>query len=72
MAFECPFCAQPNADHALACNSCCRDITIPASLLAERDDLIRKREAVREELSRAKAELESFKIRKRQIAVARS
>ncbi len=72
MAFECPFCAQPNADHALACNSCCRDITIPASLLAERDDLVRKREAVREELSRAKAELEAFKIPKGRIAAANS
>ena len=70
MAFECPFCAQPNADHALACNSCCRDITVPASLLAERDDLIRKREAVRDELSRAKAELETFKIPKSRPATA--
>jgi len=70
MALECPYCAQPNADHALVCNSCARDIAIPASLLAERDGLIRKREAVREELSRAKAELESYKIRKGRIAVA--
>ena len=72
MAFECPFCAQPNADHALACNSCCRDITIPASLLAERDGLIRKREAVRDELSRAKAELETYKVGKGGIAAASS
>ncbi len=70
MAFECPFCAQPNADHALACNSCCRDITVPASLLAERDDLIRKREAVRDELSRAKAELEAYKTRRGRVATA--
>ena len=60
MTFECPFCAQPNAAHAIACNSCCRDITIPLSLIEERDDLLRKRDAVREELSRAKAELESL------------
>lgn len=72
MALECPYCAQPNADHALVCNSCARDIAIPASLLAERDGLIRKREAVREELSRAKAELETYKTRKDRIAVARS
>lgn len=61
MTFECPFCAQPNADHAIACNSCCRDITIPVSLVAERDDLIRKRDAVRDELVRAKAELEKYR-----------
>ena len=72
MALECPYCAQPNADHALACNSCCRDITVPASLLAERDGLIRKREAVREELSRAKAELETYKIGKGRPAAASS
>ncbi|MBI3700194.1 MAG: hypothetical protein HY242_07080 [Afipia sp.] len=70
MALECPYCAQPNADRALVCNSCARDIAIPASLIAERDDLIRKREAVREELSRAKAELESYKIRKGRLATA--
>ncbi|MCX7308343.1 MAG: hypothetical protein NTZ72_10535 [Afipia sp.] len=70
MALECPFCAQPNADQALVCNSCARDIAIPASLLAERDGLIRKREAVRDELSRAKAELESYKIGKGRIAAA--
>lgn len=70
MAFDCPFCAQPNADHALVCNSCARDIAIPASLIAERDDLIRKREAVREELSRAKAELESYKLIKGRVAPA--
>ena len=72
MALECPFCAQPNADHALACNSCCRDITIPASLLAERDGLIRKREAVRDELSRAKAELEMYKIGRGRVSAANS
>lgn len=61
MTFECPFCAQMNAPHAIACNSCCRDITIPESLVAERDDLIRKRDAVKAELVRTKAELESLK-----------
>ncbi|MEW6767923.1 MAG: hypothetical protein AB1342_07820 [Pseudomonadota bacterium] len=72
MALECPFCAQPNADHAMVCNSCARDIAIPASLIAERDGLIRKREAVREELSRARAELESFKTGKRRILAAKT
>ena len=61
MAFDCPFCAQSNADHALVCNSCCHDITVPASLLAERDDLVRKLATVKDELARAKAELDSYK-----------
>jgi hypothetical protein len=34
---------------------------VPASLLAERDELYRKRDAAREELSRAKRELEGLK-----------
>jgi hypothetical protein len=64
MALECPFCAQPNADHALVCNSCCHDIAIPVSLIAERDDLLRKLDAAKAELANAKAELESYKGRR--------
>jgi hypothetical protein len=56
---------QENAAGALVCASCSRDIAVPASLLAERDDLCRKRDAAREELSRAKHELEEFKRNKK-------
>lgn len=65
MPADCPFCAQPNVSHALVCSSCARDIAIPASLIAERDDLIRKRDQVREELASAKAELEQLRRRGR-------
>ncbi len=71
MAADCPFCAQPVAPHALVCNSCARDIAIPESLIAERDDLIRKRAAVGEELANAKAELELLR-RPKRIALRRS
>ena len=71
MPAECPFCAQPNVPDALVCSSCSRDIAIPASLIAERDDLIRKREEVREELASAKAELEALRLRQR-ISLRRS
>jgi len=37
------------------------NIAVPASLLAERDDLCRKRDAAREDLSRAKHELDELK-----------
>jgi hypothetical protein len=60
MPTSCPFCLQQNAAAALVCASCSRDIAVPASLLAERDDLCRKRDAAREELSRAKRELEEL------------
>lgn len=61
MAETCPFCLQDNAPAALVCASCARDIAVPVSLLRERDELARKRDAVREELSKAKRALEEFK-----------
>jgi hypothetical protein len=65
MPADCPFCAQPVAPNVLVCSSCARDIAIPASLIAERDELIRKREQVSEELASAKAELEELRRRGR-------
>jgi hypothetical protein len=57
----CPFCLKENALEALVCNSCARDIAVPKSLIAERDDLTRKRDAVKKELLRAEGELERLK-----------
>jgi hypothetical protein len=57
----CPFCAQENASAALVCATCSRDIAVPASLIDERDQLIRKRDAAREELSSVKRELEALR-----------
>jgi len=57
----CPFCRSENHAGALVCNSCSRDIAIPVSLLAERDDLARKRDLVRDELARARDELEGLR-----------
>jgi hypothetical protein len=65
MPADCPFCAQPVIPQALVCSSCARDIAVPASLIAERDELLLKREAVREELESAKAELETLRRRQR-------
>jgi hypothetical protein len=61
MPMMCPFCVQENAADALVCASCSRDIAVPASLIAERDDLARKREAVRQELTEARAGLEALR-----------
>ncbi|EKS40254.1 hypothetical protein [Afipia clevelandensis] len=58
---DCPFCAQPLVSQALVCSSCSRDVTIPETLIAERDDLIRKRAQAAEELAQAKAELEALR-----------
>jgi len=55
---SCPFCTRDNPAAAIVCGACGRDIAVPPSLLAERDDLIRKRDHVRDELLRTRAELE--------------
>lgn len=65
MPSDCPFCAQPIVSQALVCSSCSRDITIPETLIAERDDLLRKRIMAAEELAQAKAELEALRKRQR-------
>ncbi|QAU48060.1 hypothetical protein [Bradyrhizobium guangzhouense] len=56
----CPYCQAENADRALVCASCSRDIAVPATLIAERDDLLRKRDQLRDELARARDEVETI------------
>ncbi|MCP3467950.1 hypothetical protein [Bradyrhizobium sp. CCGUVB23] len=62
---KCPYCQSDNAESALVCASCARDIAIPATLIAERDDLLRKRDLLREELRRARAEIEAIMTRRK-------
>jgi hypothetical protein len=57
----CPFCAGENALLALVCVLCSRDIAVPLSLTAERDSLSRKRDLMKEDLAKAKAELRALK-----------
>ena len=59
----CPYCLSENASNALVCSICSRDIAVPATLIAERDDLLRKRDLIRDELSRARGELELIRNR---------
>jgi hypothetical protein len=61
----CPFCRKENASNALVCESCSRDIAVPEKLLAERDDLVRKRDILRRELLAARAELEQLNRRRK-------
>jgi hypothetical protein len=60
----CPFCQSDNVPAALVCVSCARDIAVPKLLLQERDDLVRKRDILRQELAAASAELEKWERRK--------
>ena len=49
--------------------SCSRDISVPVALINERDYLVRKRDAVQEELSKAKRALEEFKRSKTYLSI---
>jgi hypothetical protein len=61
----CPFCWSANPDDTLVCVNCARDIAIPAKLQAERDDLLRKRDVLRDELRCARQEVEMIMSRRR-------
>jgi hypothetical protein len=58
---KCFYCQSDNVDSALVCTVCSRDIAVPAALIAERDDLLRKRDELREELRRARNEIETIR-----------
>ncbi|MGV7218935.1 hypothetical protein [Bradyrhizobium sp. UFLA05-112] len=62
---KCPYCRSENVESALVCASCARDIAIPPTLIAERDDLLRKRDQLRDELRRARAEIEAIMTRRK-------
>ena len=53
----CPFCAQENGERVAVCHACHRDIAIPLSLKAEHQDLLLKRQQLRDALDRARAGL---------------
>jgi len=60
---NCPYCRSENADDALVCATCSRDIAVPPTLIAERDELLRKRDLLLDELRRARSEIEMMKSR---------
>jgi len=62
---SCPYCFADYLQGALVRASCARDIAIPATLIAERDELVKKRDALCEELRTARKELERILNRKR-------
>ena len=59
----CPYCARENPTGALVCGNCARDIAVPESLIAERDELLRKRGLVQQELDEARRELQKLRRR---------
>ncbi len=65
----CPFCLKETTAEASVCGSCGRDIAVPNELVAERNNLIRKRDTVRLALMEAKAEIERLTHRTRSKSV---
>ena len=61
----CPFCESDNASSAPVCAACGRDIAVPKSLLAERDELVLKRDTLHQQLAAASAELEEWERRRK-------
>jgi hypothetical protein len=61
----CPYCKSQNEEGTLICATCWRDIAVPETLLAEREDLLRKRDLAREQLRQARAELQMLRPHKR-------
>jgi hypothetical protein len=63
-AMPCPFCNREIDDQAPVCAACGRDTAIPATLIAERAELLAKRDSLRAELAAASARLAERRRRK--------
>ena len=55
---NCIYCGSENTLDALVCATCSRDIAIPLPLIAERDELLRKRKLLLDELRHARSEID--------------
>jgi hypothetical protein len=58
---RCPYCHGETDAEALVCPTCSRDVAIPASLRAEHEELLKKRDKLRADLAQARARLELLK-----------
>jgi hypothetical protein len=64
---RCPFCFTEKAAEAPVCSTCNRDTDIPASLRKEHQDLLRMRDALREELAQKEERLAAGRFRSRGV-----
>jgi hypothetical protein len=58
---NCIYCGSENTLDALVCATCSRDIAIPLTLIAERDELLRKRKLLLDELRHARNEIDQIR-----------
>jgi hypothetical protein len=62
---RCPFCFSEKEAEAPVCPTCHRDTEVPATLWKEREDLVRMRDRLRDELAEKEARLYARRLRKR-------
>ena len=60
---QCPFCHSVKDEQAPVCGSCGRDTAVPEALLAERAELLQKRDRLRAQLEKAQAQLAAKRAR---------
>lgn len=54
---QCPFCCAEIVADTQVCRTCNRDVAIPEALRKEREDLLRMRDTLRQELAEHEARL---------------
>ena len=67
---RCPFCFSEKAAEAPVCPTCNRDTDVPATLQKEREDLVRMRDRLREELAEKEARLNARRLRHKRTSDA--
>ena len=60
---RCPFCFSEKETDAPVCPTCSRDTEIPPTLQQEREDLVRLRDQLRDELAEKQARLRARRFR---------
>lgn len=62
---RCPFCFSEKEADAPVCPTCNRDTDVPATLRKEREDLMRMRDRLRDELAEKEARLDARRLRRK-------
>ena len=67
---RCPFCFSEKAAEAPVCPTCHRDTDVPVTLRREREDLVRMRDRLRDELAEKEARLYARRLRRKRTSDA--
>ena len=67
---RCPFCFSEKEAEAPVCPTCHRDTDVPVTLRKEREDLVRMRDRLRDELAEKEARLDARGLRHKRTSDA--